>query len=204
MKSEAIRCAIKLHTEPTSLARFSDPYRKLPRGITELLRLASSENALRTISQNNNLHETKLKEILINYIQLVLLRDENPSHRKLGLSQDSSPELRKLHYKLLINIFHPDKSKVDPCFSIMIQQAHKDLKASTTAPSSSLNKRNHLASMHMRSKPKRKKLLREHIKKPSFIVPAFILFALLVLLFLPNPKPLIVKKGNSLDSIAKN
>ena len=133
MKSEAIRCAIKLYSEPTLLARFSDPFRKLPRGITELLRIVSSDTALKNISLKNNLHAPHLKMVLINYIQLILLQDDNSSRRKLGLDNSSDTSQAKLHYKLLMNIFHPDKSSTytDPKFSQIIIHAYKDLRHNT-------------------------------------------------------------------------
>ena len=129
MKSEAIRCAVKLHSEPTLLARFNDPFRKLPRGITELLRIVSSEAALNNISRKNKLHAPHLKKVLVNYIQLVLLQDNHSNERKLGLNSTSDTSHVKLHYKLLMNIFHPDKSSdyISPKFSQTILNAYKHL-----------------------------------------------------------------------------
>jgi len=147
VKSEAIRCAIKLYSEPTLLARFNDPFRKLPRGITELLRIVSSDTALKNISLKNKLHAPHLKKVLINYIQLVLLQDSNSNKRKLGLDNNSNPSQAKLHYKLLMNIFHPDKSSdnIDPRFSQTILCAYKNLQHSSenikkTTTTSSLKK----------------------------------------------------------------
>lgn len=127
MKSEAIRCAIKLHAEPSLLARFDNPSRRLPRGITELLRIVSSNAALNTVSIHNNLDEHQLKSALIHYIQLILLKEKNSDLRKLGLDPLSNPNLYKLHYKLLMNIFHPDKSGLDPCFSKTILRSYKSI-----------------------------------------------------------------------------
>lgn len=131
MKSEAIRCAIKLHSEPELLARFNDPFRKLPRGVTELLRLVSSDIALKKISSINNLHASRFKEILINYIQTILLQENNSDLRKLGLTNSADKSQCKLHYKLLMNIFHPDKinSKTNQhYYTQIILQAYKNIK----------------------------------------------------------------------------
>ena len=132
MKSEAIRCAIKLNTEPALLARFADPQRKLPRGITELLRIVSSDAALKQISKKNNIDAIRFRKILLNYIQEVLLQDNNSGLRKLGLDQSADSSLRRLHYRLLMNVFHPDKhdntSTSQHHYAQLISKAYKNIK----------------------------------------------------------------------------
>jgi hypothetical protein len=136
MKSEAIRCAIKLSNEPALLARFGDHQRRLPRGITELLRIVSSDAALKQISKKNNIDAIRFRKILLNYIQEVLLQDNNSDLRKLGLDQSADGSLSRLHYRLLMNIFHPDKftaTSVSHQYTQLISKAYKNIKNNQTA-----------------------------------------------------------------------
>lgn len=131
MKSEAIRYAIKLNAEPAMLACFSDPQRKLPRGVTELLRIVSSDAALKQVSIKNNIDAKRFRKILLNYIQKILLQKDNSDLRTLGLDQSADSSLRRLHYRLLMNVFHPDKLGHDPVphqFTQLISKAYKNTK----------------------------------------------------------------------------
>ena len=204
MKSEAIRCAIKLHSEPTLLARFNDPFRKLPRGITELLRIVSSDIALKNISLRNNLHAPQLKKVLVNYIQLVLLPEGNSNRRKLGVDRDSDFSQVKLHYKLLINIFHPDKSNdyIDPKFSQIILRAYKNLQHNTKNNSSiskvnspPLNPKHYYPDKRVKlSKAKQKCTLNKIGLLKSGIITILVMACSLILLMPSSPKLISKKK----------
>ncbi len=131
MKSEAIRYAIKLNNEPALLVRFGDPQRKLPRGITELLRIVSSDAALKQVSKKNNIDAIRFRKILLNYIQEVLLKDNNSDLRVLGLDQTADNSLRRLHYRLLMNVFHPDKfnsTSAPHHYTQLISKSYKNIK----------------------------------------------------------------------------
>jgi hypothetical protein len=212
VKSEAIRCAIKLHTEPALLARFADPFRRLPRGITELLRIVSSETLLRQISAKNNLNATLFKKVLLNYIQAVLLKGTHSDLRKLGLEQNSNKVQRKLHYKLLMNIFHPDKFNNEPSFhhyTQLILQAYKDVKYHQDSVISqtpnisrfSTEKHNGIQSTNWDAFVEcRKKRRSIHL----FMLPALgmflVTFLLLFLLLIPSSPKITVKKYQDIDS----
>ena len=213
MKSEAIRCAIKLHSEPTLLARFNDPFRKLPRGVTELLRIVSSDTALKNISLRNKLHAPHLKKVLVNYIQLVLLQDDNSNRRKLGLDNGSGVSQTKLHYKLLMNIFHPDKSSdyIDPKFSQSILHAYKNLQhnseniTKTTVPvktsSAYLKSKHYYSSKNTKSSTKKRKntLNKIGLLKSGSI--AIVVMAFGLILLIPSSPQLISKKNTESPAI---
>ena len=212
MKSEAIRCAIKLHTEPALLARFADPFRRLPRGITELLRIVSSETLLMKISAKNNLNAVLFKKVLLNYIQAVLLKGTHSELRKLGLEQSSDKIQRKLHYKLLMNIFHPDKFNNDPSFhhyTQLILQAYKHVKyhqdsvisQTTNISRFSTVKHNGVQSTNLDAFFEgRKKRRSMHL----FMLPALgmflVAFLLLFLLLIPSPPKITVKKYQEINA----
>ncbi len=220
MKSEAIRCAIKLYSEPALLVRFSDPFRQLPRGITELLRLVSSDSALKKISSLNHLHADRFKTILINYIQTVLLREENSDLRKLGLTNSADSLQCKLHYKLLMNIFHPDKThhKTTPhYYTQFIAQAYKNIK--TNPPSSDFTKISlpHRASTikkksnaQLNSNRTRSKLkntttsIKKQLTKPVLSLFLIIIFTAIFLLLSSSSPQLTVKKTTPIAIIPSN
>jgi len=220
VKSEAIRCAIKLYSEPTLLARFSDPFRQLPRGITELLRLVSSDKALKKISALNHLHADLLKTILINYIQVVLLREENSDLRKLGLTHSADLSQCKLHYKLLMNIFHPDKAqhKTNPhYYTQFISRAYKNIKSNpqsfnftkTSLPhrASTIQKQSNaqLNSNKTRSKLRNaSSLIKKHLTKSILSLFLLTIFTTIFLLLNTSPPQFTVKKTAPIDSIPSN
>jgi hypothetical protein len=219
VKSEAIRCAIKLHAEPVLLARFDDPFRRLPRGITELLRLVSSDAALQQISKKNNLNASRLKKILLNYIESVLLQKSNSDFRKLGLEQQADRIQQKLHYKLLMNIFHPDKSNNNSSqyhdYTQLISQAYKQVKSDNTSFVSKpmpvsrftmpLVKDNdiQLESTHeLFTFDRRKISMKKAFILPSIAVFLVVLFVLFSLFVSPSPQ-LVVKKTIPIDSVTE-
>jgi hypothetical protein len=214
VKSEAIRHAIKLHTEPALRSRFSDPFRQLPHGITELLRIVSSESALKRISSKNDLNASRFKNILLNYIEIVLFQENNSDLRKLGLNQGADSALQKLHYKLLMNIFHPDKLSSDlssPHYAQVISKAYKRIRA--TNPSVAIDKINmphfDLSSVGQGSSQYTgennffRLKSREVLFNPTLLISTISLFlviiSLMIFLLLPPSPQIVVKKSISYD-----
>ncbi|HFC92686.1 MAG TPA: J domain-containing protein [Leucothrix mucor] len=212
MKSEAIRCAIKLNNEPALLVRFGDPQRKLPRGITELLRIVSSDAALKQISKKNNIDAIRFRKILLNYIQEVLLKDNNSDLRVLGLDQTADNSLRRLHYRLLMNVFHPDKfdstSAPPHYYTQRISKSYKNIKNKQVihkvvkASKFSMTKVN--IDHYQKNKININRCLREEnndvFVKNNWMLPAFSLFLItaFIMLFMltPSSPQIVVKKTN--------
>ncbi len=222
MKSEAIRCAIKLYNEPELLARFNDPFRQLPRGITELLRIVASDIALKRISSINHLHPYRFRKILLHYIQAVLLQENNSDYRKLGLSSDADQAQCKLHYKLLMNIFHPDKisnEAVSHYHTQLISHAYKNIKnapASRPAltpfscPSLSTQKNYDFqlsySSKHHFKLESKKFIVRKYLTYPMTTVglSLIVIFTAILFLLTPSSPQLVVKKQISTDTASTN
>ena len=218
MKSEAIRCAIKLHSEPELLARFNDPFQKLPRGVTELLRLVSSDGALKKISSINHLDSDRFKEILLSYIQTILLQENNSDLRILGLTSSADKTQCKLHYKLLMNIFHPDKINRNANqhhYTQIISQAYKNIKYSSQNdaivtkkhPPNTSAKGNdfQLSRIKRRFELKRKTLvIKKYLTKPMISLFLIVIFTTIVLFITSSPPQLIVKKQTISNIISKN
>ncbi len=218
VKSEAIRCAIKLHAEPTLLARFNDPFKKLPRGVTELLRLVSSEGALKKVSTINHLDADRFKEILLSYIQTILLQENNSDLRTLGLTSSADKTQCKLHYKLLINIFHPDKINSNTNqhhYTQIISQAYKNIKCSSKnaivtnkkhPPNTSAESNNfQFPRVERRFELKRKALvIKKYLTKPMISLFVIVIFTTVVLFITSSSPQLIVKKQTDSNIISKN
>lgn len=214
MKSEAIRHAIKLNTEPELQSRFSDPFRQLPHGITELLRIVSSDSALRRVSSKNNLNASRFKTILLNYIEIVFFQKNNSDLRKLGLDQGADSALQKLHYKLLMNIFHPDKLSSDlssPHYAQIISKAYKRIRA--TNPSMAIDRINmsHFdlssvgqdASQYTGENNFFRLKSREVLFNPTLLISTISLFvviiSLMIFLLVPPTPQIVIKKSTSYD-----
>jgi hypothetical protein len=114
MTPSAIHEAIRLYKYPKEMAWICQSSSVLPDGITELLRLSSSPEKILTFAEKNHTDAEALQEILLNFIDNVLLNENNSNEKLLGLNESSDIDLVKLHYQLLIKINHPDKnSSVD-------------------------------------------------------------------------------------------
>ena len=218
MKSEAIRCAVKLYAEPELLTRFNDPFHKLPRGITELLRIVASDTALKKVSSINHLHPYRFKKILLHYILTVLLQENNSDYRKLGLSYNADQAQCKLHYKLLMNIFHPDKinnEAMSHYHTQLISRAYKNIKNNPlppavltqfSTPSLSFKRNNSFqlseAAEQYFKLENRKLILRKYLTYPLTIIgfSLIIIFTTTFFLLSLSSPQLVIKKQLSADT----
>jgi len=106
----------------------------LPSEVTDLLRLCSSSENIKDFAKKNHTDATHLQELLLNFINIVLLNEDNSNEKLLGLTENSTSKLRKLHYQLLIKIFHPDRNhSPDAAYqTARITKAYKNLKNQKT------------------------------------------------------------------------
>ncbi len=110
MTPSAIHEAIRLYKYPKEMAWICQSSSALPGGITELLQLSSSYEKIQEFAENNHTNAKILQEMLLNFISNVLLNDNNSNEKTLGVGSKSDSDLLKLHYQLLIRIYHPDKN----------------------------------------------------------------------------------------------
>ncbi len=110
MQLSAIHQAIRLSKYPTEMSWVCQSDTPLPDGITELLRLTSSSDHVEQFAEKNHTDPIALQKLLINFIDNVLLTKNNSDSKLLGLTANADTELFKLHYQLLIKIYHPDKN----------------------------------------------------------------------------------------------
>ncbi len=110
MTPSAIHQAIRLNKYPKEMAWICQSSAVLPSGVTELLRLCSSNDNIRDFANKNHTDAISLQKLLLNFVDIVLLNESNSNNKLLGLSDNLDSEQRKLHYQLLIKIYHPDKN----------------------------------------------------------------------------------------------
>ncbi|HIO97721.1 MAG TPA: J domain-containing protein [Leucothrix sp.] len=110
MKTPALHQAIRLYKYPQEMEWLTFPESELPEGVTDLLRLCASPKKLSDFSVLFKIKETLLKKVMMHFIEEVLLTTTNPDHKFIGLNHNHDDAKRKLHYQLLMKIYHPDKN----------------------------------------------------------------------------------------------
>ncbi len=130
MNTPAIHQAIRLSKYPDEMAWLCFPDSEFPDGITDLLRLCTATKSLEDYADENNINSETLSKILLNFIEKAILAEGNSDEKILGTNKFSSEEKRKLHYQLLMKIYHPDinSSPQAANYSTMITKAYQRLK----------------------------------------------------------------------------
>ena len=110
MKTPALHQAIRLYKYPKEMEWLTFPESELPEGVTDLLRLCASKKKLQDFSELFKIKEPLLRKVMLHFIEEVLLTTTNPDHKYIGLNHNNDDAKRKLHYQLLMKIYHPDKN----------------------------------------------------------------------------------------------
>jgi len=130
MRTSAIQLAFQLAKQPEEMKWLSLSKTPLPNGITDLLRLCASGKRLESFSNKININSITIRKILVNFIEKVLVNEGNSPEKTLGIGSDYKAKTLKLHYQLLMRIFHPDLSisKQASHKSSLLSKAYKELK----------------------------------------------------------------------------
>lgn len=110
MKTPALHQAIRLYKYPEEMEWLTFPEAELPDGVTDLLRLCASPQKLHEFATRIKIKEHLLKKVMMHFIEEVLLTTTNPAYKYIGLNHNNDDAKRKLHYQLLMKIYHPDKN----------------------------------------------------------------------------------------------
>jgi len=131
MTYSAIDQAIRLNKNPKEMAWICQSSAVLPEGITDLLRLCSSNEKIKAFAEKYHTDAESLQKILLSFIDNVLLNESNPNEKLLGIDEDSDADQRKLHYQLLTKIYHPDRNSAhDAAYqTARITKAYQELKS---------------------------------------------------------------------------
>jgi len=141
MKTPALHQAIRLYKYPKEMEWLTFPESELPDGVTDLLRLCASPKKLSDFSVLFKIKESLLKKVMMHFIEEVLLTTTNPDHKFIGLNHNHDDAKRKLHYQLLMKIYHPDKNPSEDAAdkTSKITMAYKKLNTVLTTNNSTLD-----------------------------------------------------------------
>jgi len=134
MTPSAIHQAIRLSKHPNEMSWLYHSDAALPHGITDLLHLCSSNDNIKNYADRNHTDAGSLQKLLINFINIVLLNELNSNEKLLGVTKESDADVCKLHYQLLIKIYHPDRNpSADASYQTSkITKAYQSMKDQTT------------------------------------------------------------------------
>lgn len=130
MSTTAIQLAFQLDKQPEEMKWLYLSETPLPNGITDLLRLCASSKRLERFSESVSVDSLSIRKILLNFIEEVLVKESNTPQKILGLKSHQKPDKLKLHYQLLMRIFHPDRSISTQAgqSTALLSKAYKELK----------------------------------------------------------------------------
>lgn len=154
MNTTAIRQAIKLYKHPLEMSGLTSVHGTLPSGISDLLRLCASEKKMEAFTSERNIDPDMLYNVLTHFIEKVLFKEGASPYKILGLDKqstydslestsstlnESSKDSLRLHYQLLMKIYHPDRNRSSSSafYASKISKAYEQLKkpSSTSAES---------------------------------------------------------------------
>ena len=175
-----------------------------PEGISDLLQLCSSYERMEHFSLKYHIETNKLKSILLNFIEKVILKETNTAERLFGLEKWADFDLLRKHYKLLIKIYHPDinSSPFASAQTSRITTAYNALKNSrnvteTNFKNITLSK---VPPKHYYSHSSTLKKQNSSLKSAFFVVAILVLLSLTVIvtqLFETNKPQLIAKASKA-------
>ncbi len=136
MRNSAIHLAFQLAKQPDKLTWLCVPESPLPAEMTDLLRLCASSKRLEQFALKYKIKPLTVRKVLVNFIEKVLIQEENSAKKILGFKTDVEEKKLKLHYQLLMKIFHPDSSisKHAANKTILITKSYKTLKSELEEP----------------------------------------------------------------------
>ena len=136
MKKTAIQFALYLQMHPEQGLEQWHLMRALPEGMLALLQAASSKSKRSELAELVIFDEAEMKQSFIKFLLLVLEGYEHSPYRGLAAREKTSLERCKLHKKLLLNIFHPDKMPTSkmPHIIQQIQDSYEQVEIDHSVP----------------------------------------------------------------------
>lgn len=116
MVPDLLILALDYYRAPLSYPHLSSPDQPLPAHFDKLIgdfAGALSPKSIETTAQKLGTSSDTVKGASLFFLRQVLMAPGSDHYRVLGLSPDASEETIRSHYKLLVRIFHPDRSDGD-------------------------------------------------------------------------------------------
>ena len=209
MKKTAIQFSLYLHMHPEKAQEQWYLMRTLPEGMLNLLQAASSQRKRSELAESVVFTEDDMKQAFINFLILVLEGHEHSPYRGLAAREKTSLERCKLHKKLLLNIFHPDKLPLskNPYIFQQIQDSYEQVKIdhsiplyNYTAPDQPLEENNQFGSVRVNNAPRPSTAYRRHQQKNhvNYVlmcgILGLVLVGVLIVLIVPSTPQSIVRQ----------
>lgn len=218
MKKTAIQFALYLHVHPEKGIEQWGLMRTLPDNMLALLQAASSQKKRAELAESVVFKEQDMKQAFINFLLLVLEGHEQSPYRGLAAMEKSNLERCKLHRRLLLNIFHPDKiasSKTTPYILQQIQDSYEQVKIDLAIPpyhsassgdssQTEAFQANHFGSIKVNNAPRPSTAYRRHQQRNhvNYVlmcgILGLVLAGFLVVLMVPSSPQSIVRQDPSL------
>ena len=211
MKKTAIQFALYLHMHPEKAQEQWYLMRTLPEGMIDLLQAASSQRKRSELAESIVFNEDDMKQAFISFLLLVLEGHEHSPYRGLAAKEKTSLERCKLHKKLLLNIFHPDKmtSSKSPYLFQQIQDSYEQVNIDhsiplyhSTAPDNFSEESNQFGSVRVNNAPRPSTAYRRHQQKNhvNYVLMCGILglalVGVLIVLIVPSNPQSIVRQDS--------
>ena len=136
MKKTAIQFALYLQMHPEKGLDQWYLMRALPDGMLALLQAAASKKKRSELAESAVFNDDEMKEAFINFLRLIIEGHEHSAYRGLAAREKASLETCKLHKKLLLNVFHPDKMPLSkhPYIVQQIQDSYEQVTIDQSIP----------------------------------------------------------------------
>ncbi|MEA3275987.1 MAG: DnaJ domain-containing protein [Pseudomonadota bacterium] len=116
MVAELLPLALDYYRSPLRYRHLADPKQPLPKSFDGLMidfAAALTPQNTGATAQKLGAAPTEIREAALFFLRQVLLAPGADHYRVLGLSRNASEEAVRQHYRLLVRIFHPDRSTDD-------------------------------------------------------------------------------------------
>jgi len=136
MKKTALQFALYLYMHPEKGLEQWYLMRTLPEGMLALLKAASSQQVRSELVEAAIFNDQDMKRAFINFLLLVLEGHEDSPYRGLAAREKTDLKRCELHKKLLLNIFHPDKTpeNKNPYLVQQIQDSYEQVTIDHSIP----------------------------------------------------------------------
>jgi len=129
MNTTAIHHAVRLKKHPEEMAWLRYPDSDLPDGITDLLRIYSAKDQQSAFAKTNNIDEKQLSESLFNFIDKVIVNNNNSDAKILGTDEFAKLQLQHFHFELLQGVYDDSEDQESKEKIQLINDAYQRLEA---------------------------------------------------------------------------
>ena len=203
MITPAIQQAMRLSKEPIQMSGLYLSDAGLPEGISEVLSLCASKEKLSDFALKHKLDAEQLSLDLYNFLETVMLQENNIDEKILGGDTLTSLPVLKSHYKLLMKIYHPDQNQSPNAeyFSTLISKAYQRIKQQQEQDVISFSEHRRNSQRHYQA-AKKEEIHISYTKTAIAVVSTLTIFTLVAMTgkFFDPANPELISQENVVDS----